>query len=163
MTVPLMRQAVRVLLCDPDRRVLMLRGGDPAEPTVRYWFTVGGGLEPGEDLVAAAIRETAEETGLDLQPHQVTATEHRETAEFPFWIVQHQQYVWALAPSGFEAVPRRLEPAEAETVDAFCWWSLDQLVAQREGRAHDGPGLPGEVTYPVDLPELIERWVPATV
>jgi len=161
--IALTRQAVRVLLCDPDRRVMMLRGCDPAVPGVRYWFTVGGGLEPGEDLVAAAIRETAEETGLDLLPHEVVRTGHRETAEFGFgeyWLVQHQEYVWAVAPAGFEAAPRRLEPAEAATVDAFCWWSRDQLLAQREGRGHDGPGLPGEVTYPPDLPELLDRWVP---
>lgn len=157
------RQAVRVLLCDPDRRLLMLRGHDPAEPAVRYWFTVGGGLEPGEDVVSAAIRETAEETGLDLQPHQVVTTGHRDVAEFGFgqyWLVQQQQYVWAAAPAGFEALPRHLEPAEAATVDALGWWSVPQLLAHRDGRPHDGPGRPGELAYPLDLPELVQRWLP---
>jgi ADP-ribose pyrophosphatase YjhB (NUDIX family) len=165
-SVLVQRQAVRVLLCDVDRRVLMLRGHDPAEPSVRYWFTVGGGLEPGEDVVAAAIRETAEETGLDLLPHQVLTTGHRDVAEFGFdqyWFVQHQHYVWAVAPPGFEAAPRHLEPAEAATVDAFGWWSVPQLLANRDGRPHDGPGRPGEATYPPDLPELVQRWLPGGV
>ncbi|HEY7592963.1 MAG TPA: NUDIX domain-containing protein, partial [Actinophytocola sp.] len=33
---------------------------EPGRPDTRWWFTVGGGVEQGEDLRAAALRELAE-------------------------------------------------------------------------------------------------------
>ena len=34
--------------------MLLLRGVDPADPEHPYWFTVGGGADPGETLAQAA-------------------------------------------------------------------------------------------------------------
>ncbi len=58
------RRAARVLLLDDRDRVLLFRGFDPAAPHVTWWFTPGGGLEPGEGVREAALRELVEETGL---------------------------------------------------------------------------------------------------
>lgn len=66
------RVTVRVLLFDPQDRLLLFRGrelGDPQAPS--FWFTCGGGVEPGEGLETAALREILEETGIaavDLGP-----------------------------------------------------------------------------------------------
>ena len=44
-----MRNAARVLLIDPGGRLLLVHGGDPADPSAgSWWFTPGGGMEPGE-------------------------------------------------------------------------------------------------------------------
>lgn len=56
------RLAARVLLLDPQDRVLLMRYDDPP-PDGRHWSTPGGGLNPGEDYPQAALRELAEETG----------------------------------------------------------------------------------------------------
>jgi ADP-ribose pyrophosphatase YjhB (NUDIX family) len=58
------RRAGRVIVLDPDDRVLLLRY-DEDPPAGRHWATPGGGLDPGESYVAAASRELAEETGWD--------------------------------------------------------------------------------------------------
>lgn len=59
------RSTVRVLLFDPAGRILLMRGGVRFSARPRAtWFPIGGGIEPGESLVAAAQREIAEETGL---------------------------------------------------------------------------------------------------
>src|SRR5690348_7097707 len=58
-----MRLAVRVVLLDPEDRVLLLRTIDPVTGE-GFWFPPGGGLEAGEDVRAAAVREVREETGL---------------------------------------------------------------------------------------------------
>jgi 8-oxo-dGTP pyrophosphatase MutT (NUDIX family)/catechol 2,3-dioxygenase-like lactoylglutathione lyase family enzyme len=56
------RLAARVVLLDPDGRVLLMRYDDPL-PNGPHWSTPGGGLERGEDFPAGALRELAEETG----------------------------------------------------------------------------------------------------
>lgn len=53
--------AVGVLLLDGDR-VLLVKRARP--PQVGRWTVPGGGVELGETLEAAALRELAEETGL---------------------------------------------------------------------------------------------------
>jgi ADP-ribose pyrophosphatase YjhB (NUDIX family) len=58
------RRAARVILLDPDDRVLLMRYDD-GPPNGRHWSTPGGGVEAGEEYRAAALRELAEETGWD--------------------------------------------------------------------------------------------------
>jgi 8-oxo-dGTP pyrophosphatase MutT (NUDIX family) len=58
------RPAGRVVLLDPDDRVLLMRYDD-GPPNGVHWSTPGGGLNPGEDFAAGAARELAEETGWD--------------------------------------------------------------------------------------------------
>lgn len=59
------RPTVRVLLIAPDKRILLFRFHDPrlSGATV-FWATVGGGIDPGESVTEAALREIREETGL---------------------------------------------------------------------------------------------------
>ena len=53
-------RAARVLLFDPDNRVLLFRGRDP-RAGADFWYLPGGQIEAGESVVAAAAREMAEE------------------------------------------------------------------------------------------------------
>src|SRR5580692_9398562 len=128
------RQAARVLLVDARGRVLMLRGGDPARPELRDWFTIGGGLEDGESDREGAVRELFEESGLRAAPADLIGPVHHEVTEFPFdgkWYRQDQVFFvlrvaeWTVDTSGFE-------PIEVATVDAHRWWSVDELRATEE-------------------------------
>ena len=66
MTHRLLRPAARLLLLDPQDRLLMFRFAADDRPP--FWATAGGGCDPGESYEAAARRELIEETGLDLDP-----------------------------------------------------------------------------------------------
>ena len=43
-----LRKVARVILLDPQDRILLLHGHEPDDPSDDWWFTPGGGLE-GED------------------------------------------------------------------------------------------------------------------
>jgi 8-oxo-dGTP diphosphatase len=58
------RPAARILLLDPNGRVLLFRFDAPDRSP--FWATPGGALDPGEGFEAGARRELREETGLDL-------------------------------------------------------------------------------------------------
>ncbi|HHX13805.1 MAG TPA: NUDIX hydrolase [Clostridiales bacterium] len=56
---------VRIIIRDKDNRVLLLRQEHEERS---FWLLPGGAIETGETAGAAAIRETAEETGLIIEP-----------------------------------------------------------------------------------------------
>jgi 8-oxo-dGTP pyrophosphatase MutT (NUDIX family) len=62
-TLPEQRTSVRVILVDPEDRVLLLGARDPVDNRV-VWVLPGGGVEGNETLEEAARRELAEECAL---------------------------------------------------------------------------------------------------
>uniref|UniRef100_A0A8U7NXC1 m7GpppN-mRNA hydrolase NUDT17 n=1 Tax=Corvus moneduloides TaxID=1196302 RepID=A0A8U7NXC1_CORMO len=60
--------AVAVLLEATCGHVLLTRRAATLRHFPNIWVPPGGHLEPGEELVAAGLRELAEETGLRLEP-----------------------------------------------------------------------------------------------
>lgn len=128
------RRAARVLLLDPAGRVLMLHGWDPARPEHRYWFTVGGGLEPGESLVDAAVREVFEETGLRVGAGDLVGPVRSDVVRFAFdgrWYTQEQSFFVVRAPA-FDVDLTHLGDYEVGSIDIGRWWSAGELLATSE-------------------------------
>jgi len=72
-----LRPAARILLFDPDGRLLLFRFDAGDRPP--FWATPGGAVDPGESFAAAARRELREETGIDCECGEEV---HARTVEF---------------------------------------------------------------------------------
>jgi 8-oxo-dGTP pyrophosphatase MutT (NUDIX family) len=150
-TQPEPRQAGRVLVIDPAGRVLLLEGFDPAQPDRRYWFTIGGGLDDGENTAQAAIRELREEAGIVAAAHQMAGPVWQRTTEFSFDGTRYRQKEdYYLLLVGDQAVSLAgLDDIERHTVTGYRWWSHEELAATT---------VP---FYPAELPDLVRRLAPS--
>jgi ADP-ribose pyrophosphatase YjhB (NUDIX family) len=138
-----LRRAARVVLLDPDDRVLLMRYDD-GPPNGRHWTTPGGGVEDGEDYQAAALRELAEETGW----HDITLAGelHRRSFEMDYGgLMVNQQERLYLARTELRARPIVGVEAmhAADCIAAWQWWTLAELDAT------------GEEIWPAGLADLI--------
>jgi ADP-ribose pyrophosphatase YjhB (NUDIX family) len=161
----LRRRAARVLVVDAADRLLLLRGGDPAVPGPLFWWTVGGGLEPGESARAAAVRELHEETGLVVAEGDLVGPVHRDVSSFEFdrYRVEQENEFFAVRVEAWTPAPAALDAPELASIDGAGWWTAEQLRAQAAGRPHDGPGRPGEPVYPPDLAAVLDTAVGRSV
>jgi 8-oxo-dGTP pyrophosphatase MutT (NUDIX family) len=141
------RRAARVLVVDAAGRVLMLQGFDPSDPARRYWFTVGGGLEPGESVAEAAVRELFEETGLRIPVDGLGPAVWSDVTEFPFDGHRYrQEQSWFLVRvSAWEVDRSGFDDIERATISDVAWWSASDFEASQDAY------------YPPDLPSLLRR------
>ena len=127
-----LRPSARAIILDQNDRILLCRFEfDRDGRQVVVWATPGGGVEPGESLLAALRRELMEEVGLEVDqapPH-----------------VWHQEIVRAGHAAGYDGVindyflvrvlaftPRGSlsdEELAAENVTGLRWWALRGLTA----------------------------------
>lgn len=139
------RSAARVIVLDENHRTLLLRGGDPARPEAgTWWFTPGGGVEPGESTLEAATRELREETG--LVGSMLRGPIHERVTEFLFdgqSIRQHEVYFYLVAPS-FAVNSEEWTELERRSLVDSRWWTLREL---RETT---------DTVFPAELAQLVE-------
>jgi 8-oxo-dGTP pyrophosphatase MutT (NUDIX family) len=143
MSVPT-RQAARILLLDEDDALLLICGFDPGEPAAgTFWFTPGGGLEPGEDFDQAARRELLEETGATAE--RLVEIGAQRIAEFTIegqFFVQAERF-FAVRLSRFDPIATALTDLELRSHLESRWWRRDEFDSVRP------------VAYP---PDLTFRW-----
>lgn len=139
------RRAARVMLLDPGDRVLLMRYDD-GPPNGSHWTTPGGGLNPGEDYPAAAVRELEEETGWD----DVTLLHEVHRRSFPMdyagqMVFQHERLYLARTGQALRPIHGVEAMHASDGIAGWRWWTLAELDATTEA------------IWPAELPDLIRK------
>ncbi len=133
-TVPELRPTSRVLLLDPDDRLLLFQAFPPAgwgnDPEI--WVPPGGGLNPGESFEDAARREVWEETGLESFELGPCVWTRDAVWHWGERLVDSRERFFLGRTSAFEVHPAALEELELETMGTHRWFSLEEIVAAPE-------------------------------
>ncbi|WP_151775475.1 NUDIX hydrolase [Streptomyces abyssomicinicus] len=135
------RSVVRVVVLDPDDRILLLRGHGEGD----HWAMPGGGVEPGETPAGAALRELAEETGITGVEAGPLLWRQRVVFRRAGRLWDSDE--WYCLVRGDRSGAGRIGPVvlERPTFAEARWWTCGEL-----GRSH-------ETVYPRGLAGLLRR------
>jgi len=147
----LKRTSARVVLLDDDGAVLLLCGSDPAitdGTAPRWWFTVGGEIQPGEPLAEAAARELAEETGLLVDPgHLVGPVWQRDSViDFNGIVIASEEFYFVHRTRRFKPSVASRTALELSYIHGHRW--CDPAIIEQLN-------LGGQTVYPLQLGELL--------
>jgi 8-oxo-dGTP pyrophosphatase MutT (NUDIX family) len=157
------RDAVRVVLTDGGGRVLLFHVLTPDQQPDGWWELPGGGIDPGESYLEAAVREIREETGMRLDPGQVSPPSWRRDTT---WLsrgkrrLQHEVVVHArIAADQPVIVDGGRTPQEVADFVTFRWWRVPEITGSR-ARFYPGrlPGLLPAFLAGETIDEPFERW-----
>jgi ADP-ribose pyrophosphatase YjhB (NUDIX family) len=116
-----LRLAARVVLLDPDDRVLLMRYDD-GPPNGSHWTTPGGGLNESEDYPAAALRELLGEVA-----------RRTLTMEYAGRLVRQRERLYLARTGQARREIRGVDAMHAaDGIAAWRWWTLAELDATAE-------------------------------
>ncbi|GIH04532.1 hypothetical protein Rhe02_25990 [Rhizocola hellebori] len=129
------RRSARIIVVDEEFRVLLFRFYfDPKKRHEGHvWITPGGGVDKGEPLVDAAVRELREETGFAVVPQQLRYVGHAEGYANFSWakgIFRDDYFFWQ-TPSR-ELDESMQEDWERSQITGHRWWSREELETTQE-------------------------------
>lgn len=145
------RRAARVLVVTRGGDMLLLVGHDAADPGHTWIFTPGGGLRPGEEPRAGAVRELAEESGIVVAPSDLEGPVAHRAAILRFATVtcrQDEIFFLLRLPTTCSVGKEGWTDLEHDVVDYIAWWTPQALRGAQDR---------GEEIYPTCLPSLAQK------
>ena len=134
MTTPTRRDTARIVLLDPENRVLLFRYQLPAPWSAQGWLTPGGAMEPGESPADAVVREIKEEIGLTLTPVEVGRPIAFDSGQWEHGgttFASVNWYFFARAATPHVDLSGQ-EDSERRGLIEHRWWDITTLPATRD-------------------------------
>lgn len=142
------RLSARFLIVDPAERILLFRFVHKRGPLAGqdFWGTPGGGVDDGETLEQAALRELEEETGLRRENVGSEVARREVALQLPDGehVLQDERFFLvrvadtALSQAGWTDLER-------EVMVEHRWWSLAELDRTEA------------IVWPEELRQMVER------
>ena len=122
------RRGTRVLL-RAGGRVLLISDRDPGVPGSQWWVLPGGGIDADEPSRTAAVREVAEETGLELDPEALCGPVARRvvTHGYSDRVLVQDEEIWLADVERFEPQPAQLSAGEQLRLAGWEWFGPDEV------------------------------------
>ena len=144
------REVVRLVVLDELEQVVMIHAQDRGNPAFgTSWELPGGGIEPGETLTEAALRELREETGLVIPAAAVPSPTWRRDVIYTYRGIRrlHHERISVVHIHGSAPATDASGRAafEVDDLGEIRWWSVTQM---RES---------AERFYPRSLPDVLPR------
>ena len=131
------RPTARVLLVNAQDQVFLINTHfDPELGLEPRWLTPGGGIDAGESLHEAAVRELLEETGLKVSQEELGELWWQTSGRWD-WSdgIHYQTYtdsIFLLRVDDFELSNDLWTPEEHRDILESRWWNVSELIASGE-------------------------------
>jgi len=146
------RDAVRAVVLDGQTNVLLLHTRDLGNPAFgTSWELPGGGIERGESLVDAVVRELYEETGIRARSESIALPTWRRDVVYTYRSERRLQHevIFLIRLQNVSPSILTSQRIGFEKEDCFesRWWTIEEVISSTSR------------FYPRSLPVLIERFV----
>lgn len=138
------RPAARVLLLDPEDRILLQQIRPDQREARTLWITPGGGLAPGETHRQAALRELREEVGQEIAELGPCVWVRNHIFEFRGTRYRQRERFFLARTASSAIDTSRQDSIEVDIVVGYRWWKLNEIQAAAE---------------PVFVPRLISQYL----
>lgn len=122
------RKAARVVLVNPAGKVFMIHVRDIFDDSRTWWETPGGGAELGEKPRQTAVRELAEETGIECEPAELLGplAQHRAHIQLSDGMHVQDEIFYGLVCTDDEDPENSLRTdLEKRAILETCWIPVD--------------------------------------
>lgn len=128
------RTASRVIVVDRQDRILLFCDTDPGYPDQHWWVTPGGGIDPGESERQAAVREVAEETGLQISESDLIGPVARRLVHHGYsdQVLAQEETFFLVRVDAFTPDQSSYTEEEKITLVDTRWWTPEEIAGTRE-------------------------------